>query len=186
MELKLVTYFPEGIVSQNKKFPLLKKRLLENSTNKIWYDATNEWIYKGNHEQEEACQCICTTPIINWYMIHNNTNCNMLKLGSCCIKKFLPDAVKCKNCDSPLKNITQRLIQNKLICITCKNRELKRIGKFKFYIKGNYYNCLFKDLIKNDVFLDYIININSKYGETSYDAFINYIHLKGWTIEDIT
>lgn len=167
---KLVIYYPE---LENPCFKLLQKRLIENSRADTFEQAALEWIPLwrmtiGDNARE---QCICSKHIINLHYIDNKITETTLMLGSCCIKRFLPVIVTCKECDTHLKNIAQRLKENNNKCNTCKKKRIKALSKYKL-IGGK---LEFRDLIKYEINIEFITN---KCNKTKNDLeFIEYITL---------
>ena len=187
MNYKLVTYFPEN---DNSDIKLLMNRIVENSVSKIYTEAALEWRCANENRDGfeiygisvDDAQCICRKSIMNTFYIDNDKTKTSLILGSCCIKKFLPDALRCKKCDEPLNNIVKRLLEKNYTCPTC-TRLLNKIAKERekmyaekaFYWRNHKYNGkLFKDIVHDEDFINDLYVNGMPFNSRSMDYLLDY------------
>ena len=115
--------------------------------------------------------CVCGHDIINNCYITKNfkkfdLNC-ILILGSCCVKKFIPEGKKkrCINCNEPHLNRKDNF------CNECRalNYDCKKIGnKWRCFLGQEYYGIIYNDVpteylkkFYDDDVIDIIIKRNS-------------------------
>jgi len=180
---KWIKYYPEVEKSDVK---ILMDRIVEHSKRKSFDFARHEWDYDCNGklhlDQDEDAQCICRKKISNLYFIDNRITNVSMALGSCCIKKFLPEAVSCKMCKNPLKDICKRLRMNDLVCPDCKKTAEKRLqaikkkyDNYKFYWMGHKYNRKpFYQIIDDINFVTWLVNNKPPFDSKTYEYFMEY------------
>ena len=100
-------------------------------------------------QPEHECFCICGVSIKRNAYIMNRDKTRMLVIGSCCIKRFMPEGKKgrtCEICEKPHKN---RKVNR---CNDCK--DIVECSRCKTQFKSNYgyekcYGCMYiKECIK--------------------------------------
>lgn len=188
---KIVTYYPETNKSDIK---LLMNRIVENSVSDLFTEAQTEWTADnkkcdsleeyGLVVEDDDAQCICRKSIKSLYYVSNAKTKTSLILGSCCIKKFLPDALRCKECDTPLSNVVKRLQTNNFTCPKCErckkfqeklNHERKMRYQFHtiHYPGHKYHGRLFSTVIEDDDFVDDIYKNGMPWSNCA-DRFLDY------------
>ena len=148
-------------------------------------DPVPEWTVE--HATVGDTNCICTKAITNMFYIVNKLNGNNCYIGSDCVKRWNIKCVKtCTSCNSPLGNITMRMLKKDFTCPECKRSEKKRtyeealeleqkllkIGRFKLFWRGPWYELKFADVIKNIDWVNHLMNIESN--SKSLTAFQEY------------
>lgn len=178
MAYTTVDYFPE---LERPNYKLLMERIVENSKADTFEEAKKEWkCHKLNFNLED-CQCICSKVIFHTHFIDNVNTKKSLILGSCCIKKFIPEVVKCTVCGDQLNDICKRLKTNNHVCPECTRQRIKKLSKYKYFVPGKYANYTFSSLINNDKFLDMIANKAPIYMRSDVE-FLEFMKLKKYEI----
>ena len=151
-------------------------------------DPIPEWEVVHEVEGDSSKECICTTPIVYEYTIQNKLNGRTLIIGSECVKRW-NIKFTCKSCDSPLGNVTRRLIKKDFLCPECK-REEKRMEKlleaqregrkkmlsdYYLFWFGKYYKRKFSQVIQDIDYVEYLINIKDK--SQTLQHFEEYVNL---------
>lgn len=186
MNYQLVTYYPEDEGSNVK---LLMNRIVENSVAKIFNEARLEW-YATNQDkyglqidnEDDTVQCICRKKIKKLFFIDNDETKKSLILGSCCIKKFLPETMKCKECNQQLKDICTRLAEKNFICPACTRLQVKldkerkkKYETYTFYWRGHKYNgMLFPDIIDDEDFVNDLYVNGMPFNSNTLEYFLDY------------
>ena len=188
---KIVTYYPELNKSDIK---ILMNRIVENSVAELFTEACTEWTADnkklGSLEeyglvvQDEEAQCICRKSIKDLYYVSNAKTKTSLILGSCCIKKFLPESLHCSECNTPLRNICKRLKAREFVCPECvrckKYQEKLNLERKMFYqyhtihYPGHkYHGRVFSTVIEDDDFVDDIYKNGMPWSNCA-DRFLEY------------
>jgi hypothetical protein len=186
MAYKLVTYYPEDEGSSIKK---LMDRVVENSVSKLFNEAKLEW-YATNQDkyalqiynEDDTVQCICRKKIKKLFFIDNDETKTSLILGSCCIKKFLPETMKCKECGEQLKDICKRLTEKNFICPACTrylvkidNERKKKYELYTFYWhKHKYHGKQFYEIIHDEDFVNDLYVNGMPFDSKTLKYFLDY------------
>jgi hypothetical protein len=163
----------EQEIEQDKKSSLFYRVLRQNSVSQE--DPIPEWKVVHHVDGDGSSKCICSTPILYQHTIENTLNGRQLIIGSECVKRWNVKFI-CEECQSPLGNITQRLIKKNFLCPEC-TRERKRKQKLLEVKRearkarlahmlldkpGRYYNAPFCVIINDLVYVQYLINMEPK------------------------
>ena len=166
-------------------------RIVENSVSDLFTEARTEWTADnkmcdslkeyGLAVEDDDAQCICRKSIKRMYYVSNSRTKTSLILGSCCIKKFLPDALHCEKCDTPLCNVVHRLHKGDFTCPKCRRyaqkivneRKAKYIGYTIKYPGHKYHGRVFSSVIEDEDFVDDVYQNGMPYSKCA-DAFLDY------------
>lgn len=123
-----------------------------------------EIIPKKNH-------CPCGMLIQRNCYIKDKTRDLIIVIGSCCIKKFLPNGLKrrCEVCNEPHKRSTKN------ICVNCEKKQIEHIQEQKRKKESELWNL---STIKK-----WIIRFGKHKGKTFEELFKNYSDYVDWSIK---
>lgn len=151
----------EDFHNGNAKFKRIMKVVLEHSVNKEnFYLARKEWVAAGGscvtlfgskrkyahcittdyyhkHFEEKFAlpehkdRCPCNTPIQHNCYIYNASNGNVLVIGNCCVKLYIPEAARmsCSACGQTHKNPEMNMCAS---CIAATTKEYRDMLNTKF------------------------------------------------------
>jgi hypothetical protein len=103
-------------------------------------------------------------------------------LGSCCIKKFIPEAVTCNKCGQQLKDICKRLKDSNYVCPTCTRFAIRidneRKAKYKnylfFWLGHKYHQKRFCEIIHDEEFITDLHNNGMPFNSKTLGNFMEY------------
>lgn len=147
-------------------------------------DPLHEWEFVPEKHTVRSEKCICTTPIQNNYYIRHKQTKKELIVGSECIKRWIQPQLLCKECSSPLGRVCERVRLKDFICGKCKRKEkarraerMKKLGNYRLLFGKKYYQRLFKEVIDDIPYVEFLLNLKMNVIPSSLEAFYEYCSL---------
>ena len=166
-------------VEPNKRFFEVLRQFSEDKR-----DPIHEWEFLPHIHNVRAERCICTTPIQNNFYIQHKRTKKQLIIGSECVKRWIHPKLQCKECDAPLGRVCERVRKQDFLCGKCKRRlkaereeKIRKLGNYKLLFGKRYYQRLFKDIVEDIPYTEFLLNINIHPLPQTLQAFNDYCSL---------